>query len=177
MRVTKENQSDEAVWASGIQIPRDLALVVKELRDERVHLHAELAVVRAMLESHDPSLGRRKRATLESDITDLLAKIKVKDDQIYNLYDVLEGQQDDDITEQFVEGVTEEIRQQDEEVEKEVETRRKEKKVTAIPSSSIIVFLFSISIATISTFNTTPKCYKVLQSVTRYYKVSPDVIS
>jgi len=107
-----------------------LALVVKELRDERVHLHAELAVVRAMLESHDPSLGRRKRATLESDITDLLAKIKVKDDQIYNLYDVLEGQQDDDITEQFVEGVTEEIRQQDEEVEKEVETRRKEKKVT-----------------------------------------------
>lgn len=107
-----------------------LALVVKELRDERVHLHAELAVVRAMLESHDPSLGRRKRATLESDIADLLAKIKVKDDQIYNLYDVLEGQQDDDITEQFVEGVTEEIRQQDEEVEKEVETRRKEKRVT-----------------------------------------------
>ena len=30
MRVTKENQSDEAVWASGIQIPRDLALVVKD---------------------------------------------------------------------------------------------------------------------------------------------------
>lgn len=107
-----------------------LALVVKELRDERIHLHAELAVARAMLESHDPSLGRKKRAVLESDVTDLLAKIKVKDDQIYNLYDVLEGQRDDDITEQFVEGVTEEIRQQDEEVEKEVETRRKEKRVT-----------------------------------------------
>jgi hypothetical protein len=107
-----------------------LALVVKELRDERIHLHAELAVARAMLESHDPSLGRRKRAALENDITELLARIKVKDDQIYNLYDALEGQQDGDITEQFVEGVTEEIRAQDEEVEKEVENRRKGKKVT-----------------------------------------------
>lgn len=107
-----------------------LALVVKELRDERVHLHAELAVARALLESHDPSLGRKKRAALEVDIADILARIKVKDDQIYNLYDVLEGQQDGDITEQFVEGVTEEIRQQDEEIEKEVEKRRSEKKVT-----------------------------------------------
>lgn len=107
-----------------------LALVVKELRDERIHLHAELAVARAMLESHDPSLGRKKRAALENEIADLLARIKVKDDQIYNLYDVLEGQQDGDITEQFVEGVTEEIRAQDEEVEKEVENRRKGKKVT-----------------------------------------------
>ncbi|KAL5451371.1 hypothetical protein PMIN06_006261 [Paraphaeosphaeria minitans] len=107
-----------------------LALVVKELRDERIHLHAELAVARAMLESLDPSLGRKKRAALENEITNLLAMIKVKDDQIYNLYDVLEGQQDGDITEQFVEGVTEEIRAQDEEVEKEVENRRKGKKVT-----------------------------------------------
>ncbi|KAF1977502.1 hypothetical protein BU23DRAFT_526976 [Bimuria novae-zelandiae CBS 107.79] len=106
-----------------------LALVVKELSDERIHLHAELAVARAMLESHDPSLGRKKRAALESDIADLLARIKVKDDQIYNLYDVLEGQQEGDITEQFVEGVTEEIRQQDEAVEKEKEKRRK-KRVT-----------------------------------------------
>lgn len=107
-----------------------LALVVKELRDERIHLHAELAVARALLESHDPSLGRRKRTVLESEIADLLARIKVKDDQIYNLYDVLEGQQDLDITEQFVEGVTEEIRAQDKEVEKEVESRKKGKKVT-----------------------------------------------
>lgn len=107
-----------------------LALVVKELRDERVHLHAELAVVRAMLESHDPSLGRKRRVALEAEIANLLVRIKVKDDQIYNLYDVLEGQQDDDITEQFVEGVTEEIRQQDEEVEKEAESRKKDRRVT-----------------------------------------------
>ena len=107
-----------------------LALVVKELRDERVHLHAELAVARAMLESHDPSLGRKRRVALEAEIANLLVRIKVKDDQIYNLYDVLEGQQDGDITEQFVEGVTEEIRQQDEEVEKEVESRKKDRRVT-----------------------------------------------
>lgn len=107
-----------------------LALVVKELRDERIHLHAELAVARAMLESYDPSLGRKKRTALENDIAELLARIQVKDDQIYNLYDVLEGQQEGEITEQFVEGVTEEIRAQDEEVEKEVENKRKGKKVT-----------------------------------------------
>ncbi|KAJ4295370.1 hypothetical protein N0V90_007382 [Kalmusia sp. IMI 367209] len=103
-----------------------LALVVKELRDERVHLHTELAVVRAMLEAHDVSLGRKKRIQYESAIAELLAKIKVKDDQIYNLYDVLEGQQEDDITEQFVEEATEQIRAQDAEVEK----KSKEKKVT-----------------------------------------------
>lgn len=103
-----------------------LALVVKELRDERFHLHAELAVVRAMLEAHDVSLGRKKRVQYEAAISELLAKIKIKDDQIYNLYDVLEGQQEEDITEQFVEEATEQIRAQDAEVEK----KNREKKVT-----------------------------------------------
>jgi len=103
-----------------------LALVVKELQDERYHLHAELAVMRAMLEAHDASMGRKKRVAIETAINEILAKIKVKDDQIYNLYDVLEGQQDHDITEQFVEEATEQIRAQDAEVEK----KSRGKKVT-----------------------------------------------
>lgn len=103
-----------------------LALVVKELQDERFHLHAELSVMRAMLEAHDPSLGRKQRTLIEDAVAELLAKIKIKDDQIYNLYDVLEGQQDHDITEQFVEDVTEQIRNEDAGVDKKM----KEKKVT-----------------------------------------------
>lgn len=106
--------------------PREaLALVVKELSDERIHLHAELAAKRALLEAHDPSLGRRNRHEIEADVQDLLAKIKIRDEQIYNLYDVLEGQ-DHDITEQVVEDLTDRIRAEDAEVEK----KGKEKKVT-----------------------------------------------
>ncbi|KAF2689822.1 hypothetical protein K458DRAFT_356151 [Lentithecium fluviatile CBS 122367] len=103
-----------------------LALVVKELQDERAHLHMELAVMRAMLESHDPSLGRKKRVQIQQAVSQLLAKIQTRDDQIYHLYDVLEGQQDHDITEQFIEDVTEQIRAEDAEIEK----KSKEKKVT-----------------------------------------------
>jgi hypothetical protein len=103
-----------------------LAFVVKELQDERAHLHMELAVMRAMLEAHDPSLGRKKRVALEQAVAELLAKIQTRDNQIYHLYDVLEGQQDHDITEQFVDEVTEQIRVEDAEVEK----KSKDKKVT-----------------------------------------------
>jgi hypothetical protein len=103
-----------------------LALVVKELQDERAHLHMELAVTRAMLEAHDPSLSRKKRIALEQAVAELLAKIQTRDDQIYHLYDVLEGQRESDITEQFVEDVTEQIRAEDAEVEK----KSREKKVT-----------------------------------------------
>lgn len=91
--------------------PREaLALVVKELQDERAHLHAELAVSRAMLECHDPSLGNRKRIEYTESCQELLVRISVKEMQIYNLFDVLEGQQGEDITEMDVETITREIR-------------------------------------------------------------------
>ncbi|KAI8935347.1 hypothetical protein NX059_007932 [Plenodomus lindquistii] len=90
-----------------------LALVVKELHDERAHLHAELAVSRAMLECHDPSLGNRKRLEYTASCQDLLSRISVKEMQIYHLYDVLEGQQNEDITEADVEELTREIRMED----------------------------------------------------------------
>lgn len=91
-----------------------LALVVKELQDERAHLHIELAALRAMLEMHDASQGARKRAEINASIQDILARLEIKDKQIYNLYDVLEGQASEgDITEQDVEDITEMIRAQD----------------------------------------------------------------
>ncbi|KAJ4992004.1 hypothetical protein SVAN01_02599 [Stagonosporopsis vannaccii] len=91
-----------------------LALVVKELQDERAHLHIELAALRAMLEMHDASQGARKRAEINASIQETLRRLEIKDAQIYNLYDVLEGQAaDGEITEQDVEDITEQIRAED----------------------------------------------------------------
>lgn len=104
-----------------------LALVVKELKDERAHLHMELAVMRVMLESHDVSLGNRKRRDINVSIQDILRRLEIKDTQIYNLYDVLEGQQTDDLTELDVENITEQIRAED---KTQGEPGKKTKKVT-----------------------------------------------
>ncbi|KAF3006469.1 hypothetical protein E8E13_003507 [Curvularia kusanoi] len=91
-----------------------LAFVVKELQDERAHLHIELAALRAMLEMHDASQGARKRTELNASIQETLRRLEIKDSQIYNLYDVLEGQAaDGNITEQDVEDITEQIRAED----------------------------------------------------------------
>lgn len=105
-----------------------LALVVKELKDERAHLHMELAVMRAMLESHDVSLGNRKRREINASIQDILRRLEIKDTQIYNLYDVLEGQQTNDLTELDVENITEQIRAEEDKAQGEPE--KKAKKVT-----------------------------------------------
>jgi hypothetical protein len=94
-----------------------LALVVKELQDERFHLHAELAVQRALLEHHDPSLGNRQRREYNASIQGFLRRIEIKDTQIYNLYDVLEGQQADDLTELDVEDLTQQIRAEEDKTE------------------------------------------------------------
>jgi hypothetical protein len=86
------------------QPPRDaLARVLKELKDELTHLHLELAAHEALLSAHDPSLGRRERKSIQDAMTDILARIDIKSDQIYNLYDVVEGHKADDMTEQEIE--------------------------------------------------------------------------
>lgn len=105
-----------------------LALVVKELHDERAHLHIELATYRALLEAHDASLGMKKRTQINNEIKELIRLIEIKDTQIYHLYDVLEGQNDHEITEQDVEDLTREIRL--EEQQTMPEKKNKDKKVT-----------------------------------------------
>ncbi|OJD36730.1 cep57 centrosome microtubule-binding domain [Diplodia corticola] len=74
--------------------PLALATVIKELQDELTHLNLQKAAYDSLLHSHDPSLSRRKRKTVEAKISDLLQAISAKSDQIYALYDVVEGQKD-----------------------------------------------------------------------------------
>ena len=107
-----------------------LALVVKELLDERAHLHIELAAHRALLEAHDVSLGMRKRTSINDAIKELLRQIEVKDTQIYHLYDVLEGQNDHEITEQDIEDITREIRLEERQRQASPVKKSKDKKVT-----------------------------------------------
>jgi hypothetical protein len=45
-----------------------------------------------MYNQHDPALGRRKRLAVKAKMTALMTKIERRSDQIYSLYDVLEGQ-------------------------------------------------------------------------------------
>jgi Centrosome microtubule-binding domain of Cep57/Centrosome localisation domain of PPC89 len=69
-----------------------LATVLKGLEDELSHLKMQLAVAQSSFSKHDASLGKRQRKSLSTKIEKLLKEIDTKADQIYALYDVLEGQ-------------------------------------------------------------------------------------
>lgn len=72
-----------------------LATVLKSLEDELSHLKMQLAVTQQAFSKHDVSLGKRQRKFLSTKIEKLLKEIDTKADQIYALYDVLEGQKQD----------------------------------------------------------------------------------
>ena len=82
-----------------------LATVMKGLEDELSHLKIQLSQYQDLYNGHDPALSKRQRKHCGKKIEGLLTAIDVKADQIYALYDVLEGQKQDghDITEQEVE--------------------------------------------------------------------------
>ncbi|KAI9766634.1 MAG: hypothetical protein M1840_006445 [Geoglossum simile] len=82
-----------------------LAIVMKGLEDELNHLKMELIQYQKVYNSHDASLSKRKRKSVFVKIEALLKAIDAKADQIYALYDVLEGQKADghEITEEEVE--------------------------------------------------------------------------
>ncbi|KAG6132057.1 hypothetical protein E4U38_003561 [Claviceps purpurea] len=69
-----------------------LALVIKGLEDEAEHLQLELARLQAEYNGKDKATGRRDRLHMAESIRTLLKRMEVKNDQIYSLYDVLEGQ-------------------------------------------------------------------------------------
>lgn len=69
-----------------------LATVMKGLEDEIAHLKIQLAKYQALYNGHDPALSKRKRKSVYQKMEALLQAIDVKADQIYALYDVLEGQ-------------------------------------------------------------------------------------
>lgn len=69
-----------------------LATVLKGLEDELSHLKMQLAAYQGAYNKLDASLGKRQRKSLTEKIEKLLKDIDMKSDQIYALYDVLEGQ-------------------------------------------------------------------------------------
>ncbi|KAJ9640461.1 hypothetical protein H2199_006000 [Coniosporium tulheliwenetii] len=69
-----------------------LATVIKELQDELDHIKIQIATWETYLQDLDPSLGLRKRKTVQEQLDALLKAHDVRADQIYALHDVLEGQ-------------------------------------------------------------------------------------
>lgn len=69
-----------------------LAMVIKGLEDEAAHMKMELARLQARYAELDASVGRRERKEMAARIKEALRRLEVKNDQIYALYDVLEGQ-------------------------------------------------------------------------------------
>ncbi|KAJ5646529.1 hypothetical protein N7490_002901 [Penicillium lividum] len=87
-----------------------LATVLKTLEDELAHLKMQLATYQSAYNNLDASLGKRQRKALLEKIETVLRDIDMKSDQIYALYDVLEGQKVGyEMTEQEMETTLESI--------------------------------------------------------------------
>lgn len=81
-----------------------LATVLKALEDELSHLKMQLASYQSAFNKLDASLGKKQRKALTEKVEKTIKEIDLKSDQIYALYDVLEGQKGrGDITEQEME--------------------------------------------------------------------------
>lgn len=87
---------DEPTMRPSVTPGLALATVMKGLEDELAHLKIELAQYQSVYSRHDPSLSMRKRKAVKAMIEKLLKAIDTKADQIYALYDVLEGQKETD---------------------------------------------------------------------------------
>ena len=85
---------DEPTIRPSVEPGLALATVIKSLDDEIAHLKMKHAEVQAVYNKHDASLGMRQRKSLKKQIDQLLEAIEVKSDQVYGLYDVLEGQKE-----------------------------------------------------------------------------------
>ncbi|KAJ5206881.1 hypothetical protein N7491_002486 [Penicillium cf. griseofulvum] len=88
-----------------------LATVLKGLEDELSHLKMQLATYQSVYNKLDASLGKRPRKALQEKIDKIFKDIDMKSDQIYALYDVLEGQKQDgrEMTEHEMEATLESI--------------------------------------------------------------------
>ena len=92
-RMPQSSPYDEEPTIRPAQAPGlALAIVMKGLDDELAHLKIELTQYQTLYNGHDPALSKRKRKSVYHKIETLLEAIEVKADQLYALYDVLEGQ-------------------------------------------------------------------------------------
>ena len=88
---TSGNEDDHTIRPS--QAPGlALATVMKGLEDELDHLKIQFSKYQTLHNGHDPALSKRSRKSVQQKMEVLLHAIDVKADQIYALYDVLEGQ-------------------------------------------------------------------------------------
>ena len=95
-RMPKTSEDDGEPTIRPAQAPGiALATVLKELEDEIVHLKIELSQYQTLYNCHDPALSKRRRKSVQQKIESTLQAIDIKADQIYALYDVLEGQKQD----------------------------------------------------------------------------------
>lgn len=85
---------DEPTMRPSVAPGLALAAVMKGLEDELAHLKMGLAQYQSIYSKHDPSISMRKRKAVKARIENLLKAIDTKADQIYALYDVLEGQKE-----------------------------------------------------------------------------------
>ena len=69
-----------------------LATVMKGLEDELDHLKIQFSKYQSLYNGHNPALSKRSRKSVQQKMESLLRATDVKADQIYALYDVLEGQ-------------------------------------------------------------------------------------
>lgn len=69
-----------------------LATVIKGLEEEIAHFKIDLAKFQTLYNGHDPALSKRKRKAVADKMIILTKEIDRKADQVYALYDVLEGQ-------------------------------------------------------------------------------------
>ena len=90
--VTDRNLPEDATQRPSQSPGHALALVIKGLEDEAAHMQMELTTLQNEYYESDKAVARRDRVTLAEGIRTLLKRLEVKNDQIYSLYDVLEGQ-------------------------------------------------------------------------------------
>jgi hypothetical protein len=72
--------------------PLALATVIKQLQDEITHLKLQLGAQQQLYSKHDPALSKRRRMEVKARMDKLTSDIEKRSDQVYSLYDVLEGQ-------------------------------------------------------------------------------------
>lgn len=69
-----------------------LAAVIKQLEDEIKHLKITLVGQQALYSQHTPAISKRTRMRVKSYMDRLTVEVDKRSDQVYDLYDVLEGQ-------------------------------------------------------------------------------------
>lgn len=103
-RMPKPSPSNEDPTMRPSQPPAvALATVLKGLEDELSHLKIQLASYQGAYNRLDASLGKKQRKTLTERIERTMKDIDRKSDQIYSLYDVVEGQKGRYMTEREME--------------------------------------------------------------------------